>query len=70
MIVINVIFTFAVTNISVAGHLGGLVVGGVVAAILAYAPRERRNLVQGVGCAAVFVFLLAVAIMRTAALLP
>jgi membrane associated rhomboid family serine protease len=69
VIVINVIFTFAVANISVAGHLGGLIVGAMVAAILAYAPRERRNLVQGVGCAAVAVLLLLLAIVRTAALL-
>ncbi len=69
VIVINVIFTFVVANISVAGHLGGLIVGAMVAAILAYAPRERRNLVQGVGCAAVAVLLLLLAIVRTAGLL-
>jgi len=68
VIVINVIFTFVVSNLSVAGHLGGLAVGAVVAAILAYAPREKRNLVQGVGCAAVFVVLLALAVYRTMAL--
>ena len=65
VIVINVIFTFVVSNLSVAGHLGGLAVGAAVAAILAYAPRDKRNLVQGVGCAAVFVFLLALAVYRT-----
>jgi membrane associated rhomboid family serine protease len=69
VIVINVIFTFTVSSISVAGHLGGLAVGALVATILAYAPRTRRTLVQGVGCAAVFVILLALSIMRTAALL-
>ena len=53
----------------IAGHLGGMVVGAVVAAILAYAPRERRNLVQGVGCAAVLIVLLALAVYRTAALM-
>ncbi len=69
VIVINVIFTFAVANISWAGHLGGLLVGGLVAAILAYAPRERRNLIQGVGCGLVFAALMALAIFRTAGLL-
>ncbi|MFI7546027.1 rhomboid family intramembrane serine protease [Actinoplanes sp. NPDC049599] len=69
IIVINVIFTFVISNISVAGHLGGLVVGAVVAAILAYAPKDRRTLVQGIGCAAVLVLLLALAIYRTAALM-
>ena len=65
VIVINVIFTFAVANISVAGHLGGLVVGAIVAAILAYAPKDKRNLVQGVGCALVVVALIALAVYRT-----
>lgn len=69
IIVINVIFTFAVANISVAGHLGGLVTGAAAAVILAYAPRERRNLVQGIGCAAVAVLLVVLAIVRTASLL-
>ena len=69
VIVINVIFTFAVANISWEGHLGGLLVGGMVATILAYAPRERRNLIQAVGCTMVLLILLALAIFRTAALL-
>ncbi|WP_433723182.1 rhomboid family intramembrane serine protease [Actinoplanes sp. CA-051413] len=69
VIVINVVFTFVVSNISVAGHLGGLVVGAVTAAVLAYAPKEKRNLVQGVGCAAILVFLLALAVYRTLSLM-
>ncbi|MET0495272.1 MAG: rhomboid family intramembrane serine protease [Actinoplanes sp.] len=68
VIVINVIFTFVVSSISVAGHLGGLVVGAIVAAIMAYAPKDKRNLVQGIGCAAVFVALIALAIWRTSVL--
>jgi membrane associated rhomboid family serine protease len=68
VIVINVIFTFTIVNISVAGHLGGLAIGGIVAAIMAYAPRERRALVQAVGCAAVLLFLIVLAMYRTAAL--
>ncbi|MET8154010.1 rhomboid family intramembrane serine protease [Actinoplanes sp. NPDC049668] len=69
VIVINVIFTFVASNISVAGHLGGLAVGGAVAAVMAYAPRERRNLVQGAGCAGIFVVLVALTIYRTGVLL-
>ncbi|MEV6598903.1 rhomboid family intramembrane serine protease [Actinoplanes sp. NPDC051346] len=68
VIVINVIFTFTVSNVSIPGHLGGMLVGGLVAAILAYAPREKRNLIQGVGLGAVFVLLLAIAILRTLSL--
>jgi membrane associated rhomboid family serine protease len=69
VIVINVIFTFAVANISWQGHMGGLVVGAVVAAILAYAPSRNRNVIQAVGCALVLVVLLTLTVMRTAALL-
>ncbi len=69
LLVVNLLFTFSVPNISVAGHLGGLVVGGLVAAVLAYAPRENRSRVQAIGCAAVFVLLLIAAVLRTSALL-
>jgi membrane associated rhomboid family serine protease len=68
VILINVIFTFTVANISVAGHLGGLAVGAIVAAIMAYAPANRRALVQGVGCALILAALIALAVYRTAAL--
>ena len=68
VIVINIVFTFVIASISVAGHFGGLIVGAIVAAILAYAPRSHRNLVQGVGCAVVLLALLALAVYRTMAL--
>jgi membrane associated rhomboid family serine protease len=69
MLVVNLLFTFSVPNISIAGHLGGLVVGAIVSVVLAYAPQERRNLVQGLGCAAVFVLLVIAAVVRTMNLL-
>jgi membrane associated rhomboid family serine protease len=69
MLVINLLFTFSVPNISVAGHLGGLVVGGIVAVILAYAPPARRSQVQLIGCIAVCVLLVAAAVVRTTMLL-
>ncbi|MEV7228529.1 rhomboid family intramembrane serine protease [Polymorphospora sp. NPDC051019] len=68
VIIINIVFTFAVPGISIAGHLGGMVVGALVGTILAYAPREHRNLVQGVGMGAIFLLLIALTIMRTAML--
>jgi membrane associated rhomboid family serine protease len=68
VIIINVIFTFTIANISVAGHLGGLAVGGIVAAVLAYAPRDRRTLIQAGGCVAVLLVLMVLALYRTAAL--
>jgi membrane associated rhomboid family serine protease len=69
LLVINLLFTFTVPNISVAGHLGGLVTGCVVGLILAYAPPTRRTPFQVAGCIVVLVLLLVAAIIRTAALL-
>jgi len=67
VIVINVIFTLTIANISVPGHLGGLVVGALAATAVAYAPRERRNLVQGIGLGAILLVLIVLALARTAA---
>jgi membrane associated rhomboid family serine protease len=68
ILIINLVFTFTVSAISWQGHIGGLIVGGIVAAIMAYAPRSHRNLVQGVGCVLVFVALIALTLARTASL--
>lgn len=49
---INALLTFIVPNVSWQGHLGGLIGGALVAAILVYAPRERRSLIQAGGLVA------------------
>ncbi|GAA4453826.1 rhomboid family intramembrane serine protease [Phytohabitans houttuyneae] len=68
ILVVNLVLTFAVPSISIAGHLGGLVVGGLVGAVLAYAPRARRNLIQAGGSVAVLVVLTLLTLLQTAAL--
>jgi len=69
LLVINLIFTFTVPSISVAGHLGGLVVGGVVGLILAYAPSRHRTQFQVAGCAIILVLLVIASVLRTTVLL-
>lgn len=64
----NLVITFLIPNISWQGHLGGLVGGALLAAVVVYAPKQRRNLVQWGGIA-LFALLLLVAIaIRTVVL--
>ncbi|TDC57736.1 rhomboid family intramembrane serine protease [Micromonospora sp. KC207] len=65
VLVINLVFTLTVPGISIPGHLGGLVTGGAMALMLAYAPRSRRTLFQAAGATVLLVALLALAVVRT-----
>ncbi|MDM4721809.1 rhomboid family intramembrane serine protease [Micromonospora sp. WMMA1363] len=69
ILVINLVFTLTVPGISIPGHLGGLAVGGLLALVLAYAPRSRRTMVQAAGGAVIIMALLGLALIRTAVLL-
>ncbi|MBO4205303.1 rhomboid family intramembrane serine protease [Micromonospora echinofusca] len=69
ILVVNLVFTFAVPGISIAGHLGGLVTGAAMALVLAYAPRANRSLVQLAGGALIVVALAGLVLVRSAALL-
>jgi membrane associated rhomboid family serine protease len=56
ILVVNLAISF-VPGISLAGHVGGLITGGVIAAALAYAPQRSRNLVTaGVSAGLVVLF--------------
>jgi membrane associated rhomboid family serine protease len=65
---IMVVYSLAVPNISWQGHLGGFLGGAVVAAIVVYAPRQRRTLWQSLGLAAITLGLAAAVLARTAVL--
>ncbi|WP_214108120.1 rhomboid family intramembrane serine protease [Acrocarpospora catenulata] len=59
LIGINVVLTFVVAGISWQGHLGGLLVGGLVALVFAYAPERNRTAVQLGGTLVILLVLVA-----------
>lgn len=65
LLVTNLIFTFTIPYISIAGHLGGLATGAAAAAVLAYPRLPRRGLKQAVGLTAILLLLLGAAVLRT-----
>ena len=67
LIAINGVIGFLIPHIAWQAHLGGLITGGLCAAILAYAPRgPRRGLIQALGLAGVVALLVAVSWIRVA----
>ncbi len=65
VIAINFILGFVLPQIDWQAHLGGFLAGAMAAAVLVYAPRARRALVQGFGLAAVLALIVAVVALRT-----
>jgi membrane associated rhomboid family serine protease len=65
LLAINAFITFAVPNVSWQGHVGGLVGGALVAAILVYAPKPRRTALQATGIGLVVVALAVATVLRS-----
>lgn len=69
LLVINLIFTFGMSNIAWQAHIGGLVAGVVIGYAMVHAPRERRSLVQYGICGVVLVAVVVMTLIRTGQLL-
>jgi membrane associated rhomboid family serine protease len=57
LLIINLVLTFSVANISKAGHIGGLITGALIGAAFAYAPQARRTQIQAGAVVAMCVLL-------------
>lgn len=68
IIVINLVFTFTIPQISWQGHVGGLVTGLLVAAAYVYPAAPRRNQIQLAVSVALLVLFVALIWWRTAEL--
>ena len=66
---VNIVIGFIAPGVDWRAHLGGMVTGAAVAAVLVFAPRARRGLVQILGTAVIVAVLAGIAIWRTNELL-
>jgi membrane associated rhomboid family serine protease len=64
LIGINAVLGFAVPNIAWQAHLGGLVTGAAAAAVLVFAPKERRVVVQWTGLAVLLAVLVVLSVLK------
>ncbi|CAN5482507.1 rhomboid family intramembrane serine protease [soil metagenome] len=69
LLVVNLLITFSVPNISWQGHLGGFVAGALVTGLIVYAPRgPRRTTVQWCGIGGLVALTVLAVILRSAVL--
>ncbi|CAN5383380.1 rhomboid family intramembrane serine protease [soil metagenome] len=69
LLLVNVLITFAVPNISWQGHLGGFVGGALISALLVYSPQgPRRATFQWLGVGVLTALTVAAIIARSAVL--
>ncbi|HEY7224918.1 MAG TPA: rhomboid family intramembrane serine protease [Micromonosporaceae bacterium] len=65
VLVINLVFSITVPGISIAAHIGGLIVGTLVGVALTYPPREIRNRVAIATVVGLLLFLGAATVAQT-----
>lgn len=65
LLVINVVIGFIAPGVDWRAHLGGLITGAAMAAVLVWVPRKHRVLWQVVGTAVVLTILVMVTLWRT-----
>lgn len=65
LLAINAFISVAGSNISWQGHLGGFIGGVILGAAVAYAPRDRRTLVQVLVLAGLWIVMIAAIVLRT-----
>jgi membrane associated rhomboid family serine protease len=68
LIGLNLVLSFVVPDISILGHLGGLVAGAIGTVVLVYAPARNRNGWQAGGIAALVIVLLLIMELRAVTL--
>jgi membrane associated rhomboid family serine protease len=65
LLAINLVITFSIPIIDWRAHIGGLVIGALVAAVFAYAPKGAgRSRFQASACAAIAVVLVVLITVR------
>jgi membrane associated rhomboid family serine protease len=65
LIAINLVISFTIPDIAWQAHVGGLVTGAALTAAYAYAPRDRRTLVQVGATVAIVALLILATVVRT-----
>ena len=68
LIGINLAIGFVISGIDWRAHIGGLVTGAAVAAVMVFAPKAHRNLVQVAGTLTIIAVLVILTVLRTAQL--
>jgi membrane associated rhomboid family serine protease len=66
VLVLNLVITFSIPQISIGAHIGGLITGTLVAVGLAYAPQKHRTLIQAATIALFALIMIVLVVWRTA----